>query len=213
MHFLSTLALALSALGVQAGTVLQDHGYSITRTNGGNYMVFSSRYDDRMTPVSTITVDSQYKIASISALFNHLEVADENNMSLSAIFDVICDLEQTLPKWTNFVVFDKVDVPTSKLANDYRRSHDIEPFETFEVVSGSEGWKSFLETPYYKSLQELMPEKAGDVKKIIFKSVQDGGYWAKNPKMVTRMFFSFLANSGPYDDPEVALAEVNGWGR
>ncbi|KKF92223.1 hypothetical protein CFO_g5423 [Ceratocystis platani] len=211
MHFLSTLALALSALGVQAGTVLHDHGYDFSRTRGGNYMIFTGRYNDRLTPVSRIAVDSEYKIASVSALYNHLEANDENKMSLSAIFSELCDLEQTLPKWMNFVVFDNVDVDTSKLASDYRSFHGLGALDPIEIDNKSDEWESFLGTPYYQSLQELLPEKAADVKKIIVESVKEDEYRVKNPRTITKMYFSFLAKSGPYDQPEKALAEVNGW--
>ncbi|KKF93277.1 Zinc knuckle [Ceratocystis platani] len=168
MHFFSLLPALLMFAGVNAG-VLEDHGYTLHKSDDGTCTITTDYYKEGNQPVNEFTVKKDSRIIVIRQALNDLETKHRDQMSLAEILEAVCSEYDLVPDSINSVVMDAYKNDDLTDALEYYRelysvadNQYVTTYVKIPVILEGRNWKelesNFLMQNQNEELQYLLAE-------------------------------------------------------
>ncbi|KAL1888050.1 hypothetical protein Cpir12675_006320 [Ceratocystis pirilliformis] len=155
---------------------LESHGYYVLDKQNGIYWILSNFFDG-LGAVVKISIDTEYKSATI--LDNYLDqgIVDMEKLKLPQIFQGFCYKENIPCNEIKSITMDIDDWSTHRSAKNYRLDNSLSLDQEFQITANQRGWEVFLPTTYYKHATEMLP--GIEAEKITIKQERRG---SESPK-------------------------------
>ncbi|PHH51212.1 hypothetical protein CFIMG_007233RA00001 [Ceratocystis fimbriata CBS 114723] len=163
MHFFSLLPALLMFVGVNAG-VLEDHGYTLHKSDDGTCTITTDYYKEGNQPVNEFTVKKDSGIIVIRQALNDLETKHRDQMSLTKILEAVCSEYDLVLDSINSVVMDAYKNDDLTDALEYYRElysvADNQYVTAYITPAMSKEWQRFTMFWLYANIRNMLPRSS-----------------------------------------------------